>query len=402
MGVTGANAECEAQFAGSHACHITELQSAAEASELAGIEDIDGATVTSFWAIDPARSNVDQCGVTVPWDYQTAHTGQFADVVTLNNDTGELGAVTENNGCFQQRWVGCCSGSPTQQVFTATCNLADDSELNLVTSIITLPLVPTGQFSVSCAGRAGATSGLDADLSCTCDVDHFDSAAIPGIGDVCIEPSSPCEARSASCDGSTGADVVVEADHNIGECTSTADCASRCDTHCGDLGAGFFNKASTCEDLCLGGPNDGEMCIFDSECPDGSCGGRDGGQDGQICECVCAQTGAGGGTTGSLACGLGVAITIELDADQICGNTPPGIVLMPLCAELTTGMANGVILNSGNEPGRNIGPSTLTGDKGSCSDLASGSVSGTTFVGHLPFFGSAIGDLLVETVFACE
>jgi hypothetical protein len=38
----------------------------------------------------------------------TAHTGQFADSVTLNNGTGALGALATGTFCANQRWVGCC------------------------------------------------------------------------------------------------------------------------------------------------------------------------------------------------------------------------------------------------------------------------------------------------------
>jgi hypothetical protein len=108
LGIDGANAECAAQFAGAHACTIAELREAEAAGELAGVADTGGTTVTSFWAIDPARPDVDQCQVSVPWDYATAHTGQFADLVTLDNASGVLSALQEDAICATQHWVGCC------------------------------------------------------------------------------------------------------------------------------------------------------------------------------------------------------------------------------------------------------------------------------------------------------
>jgi hypothetical protein len=108
IGIDGANAECDTQFPGSHACTIAELQAAESAGELAGATDTGGTLVMSFWAIDPSRPAVDQCTVTVAWDYATAHTGQFADLVDLDNGSGALSALREDTVCANQRWVGCC------------------------------------------------------------------------------------------------------------------------------------------------------------------------------------------------------------------------------------------------------------------------------------------------------
>jgi len=108
VGIDGAEAECAAQYPGTHVCTIGELREAATAGELTGATDTGGNSVASFWAIDPTRADVDQCEVTVPWDYSTAHTGQFADAVTLDNATGALGALQEDTLCGLQRWIGCC------------------------------------------------------------------------------------------------------------------------------------------------------------------------------------------------------------------------------------------------------------------------------------------------------
>ncbi len=108
IGIAGAEAECDVQFAGSHACTVQELQAAAAAGELSGAQDIDGNDISEFWAIDPSRPAVDQCEVSVPWDYATAHTGQFADAVALDASAGTLGALREDTICATQKWVGCC------------------------------------------------------------------------------------------------------------------------------------------------------------------------------------------------------------------------------------------------------------------------------------------------------
>jgi len=108
VGLTGADAECAVKYAGTHVCTYAELQTAEAAGDLDGAQDTDGVSVTSFWAIDGTRPDVDQCSVTVAWDYATAHTGHFADVVNLNNATGALGSLTTGNLCLAQHWVGCC------------------------------------------------------------------------------------------------------------------------------------------------------------------------------------------------------------------------------------------------------------------------------------------------------
>ena len=108
VGITGADAECAVQFPATHACTYAELLLAEAAGDLIGAQDTGGSTVTSFWAIDPTRPDDDQCTVTVPWDYATAHTGQFADSVALTNGTGALGSLQSGTLCGQLRWVGCC------------------------------------------------------------------------------------------------------------------------------------------------------------------------------------------------------------------------------------------------------------------------------------------------------
>jgi hypothetical protein len=108
IGITGADAECAVQYPGTHACTYAELLIAEAAGDLVGAQDTGASSVTDFWAIDAARPDTDQCTVTVAWDYATAHTGQFADTVTLDNGTGALGTLTTGSLCLQQRWVGCC------------------------------------------------------------------------------------------------------------------------------------------------------------------------------------------------------------------------------------------------------------------------------------------------------
>lgn len=112
LGVPGADAACNTNFAGTHACTASELLAAESAGDLVGLKDVGNNTVTSFWAIDSGRPNVLQCGVSIPWDYATAHTGQFGERFNLTNATGDLGPLQSGGGqgviCAAASWVGCC------------------------------------------------------------------------------------------------------------------------------------------------------------------------------------------------------------------------------------------------------------------------------------------------------
>ncbi|HYC53741.1 MAG TPA: hypothetical protein VEL28_02220 [Candidatus Binatia bacterium] len=112
-GIPGADMSCEAAFAATHACTLAELQAAETAGDLDGIKSTTNQTVTSFWAIDGARSGDDQCidaGNTTRWFYATVHTGSHGDMVSLNNATGDLGSVVSGINCGSgQHWVGCCA-----------------------------------------------------------------------------------------------------------------------------------------------------------------------------------------------------------------------------------------------------------------------------------------------------
>lgn len=300
------------------------------------------------------------------------------------------------------------NGCPGCDVYNSTCNLAEDSTLTLRTGLLELVVFPTyadeeegevrpvAQVRMQCRDVAGGG------LECDCSVGRFDAVNIPGIGEVCIAPHAPCDARPADCDGDTPLDVNVHADHNIGECSSREDCQNKCDVFCGDLGSGYFRQASTCEDFCIGGERDGQECGFNADCPGGACGGPDGGDDGHICECVCAEVGVGEPTQGNVSCSLGVAISVELDGSGVCGDIPPAITLAPVCGELTTGTSNARLDNVANMPGLSIEPAPVTGVPTTCENLRAGNIVGATLVGHLAFFGSAIGDILTENVFICE
>jgi hypothetical protein len=112
-GIPGADTRCNVEFPGTHSCTFAELQNAATAGDLAGVRDVDGTTVTSFWLIDASHPNEAQCNLTaagppVRWQYQTVHTGVGGERVALDNATGNLGETATGLICFQSSWVGCC------------------------------------------------------------------------------------------------------------------------------------------------------------------------------------------------------------------------------------------------------------------------------------------------------
>lgn len=125
LGLPGANAACNTNFAGSHACTLFELQCAQAAGSLVGATDTAAMTVTSFWAIDPAANPLTaQChddvafpcpgGICPPghtWEYGTAHTPSRGQRVPLNNPLGTLGALQTGLQCnfSGNSWVGCCN-----------------------------------------------------------------------------------------------------------------------------------------------------------------------------------------------------------------------------------------------------------------------------------------------------
>jgi hypothetical protein len=119
LGLPGANAACNSNFPGTHACVYSELLIAELLGELVGLQDTASATVTSFWVLDGSLSPQRQCiddtvgGSNLNWEYNTAHTGTFAQKVDLTNGTGDLGPSYGGPGggganCIGTSSVGCC------------------------------------------------------------------------------------------------------------------------------------------------------------------------------------------------------------------------------------------------------------------------------------------------------
>jgi hypothetical protein len=116
LGLPGANAACNSNFPGTHACTYAELQAAEAAGDLVGLQDTGANTVASFWAIDNAQPALQQCqddavgGSNLNWEYGTAHTASRGQRVQLNNGTGVLGVLQSSIQCnlAGMSWVGCC------------------------------------------------------------------------------------------------------------------------------------------------------------------------------------------------------------------------------------------------------------------------------------------------------
>jgi hypothetical protein len=116
LGLPGANAACNSNFPGTHACTIQELQTAEASCDLRGLLDTASHPVTSFWAIDGTAPALQQCnddaagGSGLNWEYGTAHTPSRGSRVTLSNATGTLGSVQTGVQCNLSGTsnVGCC------------------------------------------------------------------------------------------------------------------------------------------------------------------------------------------------------------------------------------------------------------------------------------------------------
>ena len=118
-GLAGGDPECNDKYPGSHVCTASELLSAEALGELALAVDTNGLAIDHFWAVDPARPDLNQCisappGAIIRWAYATGHTSARGDFFQLNNATGDLGALNNGAGtgvvCTGVNLfsVGCC------------------------------------------------------------------------------------------------------------------------------------------------------------------------------------------------------------------------------------------------------------------------------------------------------
>jgi len=275
------------------------------------------------------------------------------------------------------------------------------SELLLQTAALPIRLVPNGSFSIDCGAP-----GEDGVAECACELIQFGALVIPGIGDVCVNPAFGCEPGKIDCDGGAPVDVDLNANHNIGSCTSNAECQTACEAHCAALGAGYARQGHACEGYCLGGSNDENECSVDSDCAGGSCPGRDPVNHVDTCNCTCAGDNIGDAApAGGLYCNLGTQINVELPVNGSCGDTGTTLRLAPACGGVSSGTSVGVINNANDAAGTTIpatGPESLDGANVTCEQFSAEQITGLKLVGQLAFFDSALGDIRSRNTFVCQ
>ena len=301
-----------------------------------------------------------------------------------------------------------------------------------------------GAFPMS--GTAGITCGAEADgrAECTCEVRELNPIQIPGIGFVCISPSTkPCDPGVIDC---TGGDVLganTVASGNIGTCDSNTACTASCETHCAAQNMVVL-PPGRCVGFCDAGARDGQSCNCDTElpgrctgldCPGGACNGPDNAQShAGICQCQCIDRAAGTEKRpGELQCNLPTTLVVERLAP--CGDGDILINVGSACALLSTGSATSVVTQANFNPSGVVpygpcknaqgtplpdafcnsptdctdpafpvcgaGPVTTNGAPLQCSALAT-SASGLKLRGMLNFFGSTLGDLVSELYVDCQ
>jgi cysteine-rich repeat protein len=288
-----------------------------------------------------------------------------------------------------------CSGEPAIGVHKC---VLDPSSSNITIPNQALPLPP---FSVS--GAIDVTCGtIDTNLkaSCTCELQFLDPINVIGIGFVCFTPGEPCPPGEIDCDGGNSLDVVMDSDHNIGTCMSSADCEAQCAAHCTGMGAAVFNEA--CEGFCEGGTRDTLPCTDDSDCPGGACGGKDGLSHGNVCQCECLTVGGAPSQPGGLHCKLPANINVEIASP--CGDGDVLIALGTRCVPLTTETITSQMHNTNFTPGKDfpIPASTASGNSISCSALITSTTTGIVMVGSVNLFDSTIGDIQTNQVLTCQ
>jgi len=295
-----------------------------------------------------------------------------------------------------------------------SCTLDTGSLLTLSSSIPFPPFAATGTIDVDCNSDGGATE------DCTCDIDSITPIEIASVGFVCITAGPSCATSGAlSCmDDATTPGYDLEAFHTIDTCSSNAECASDCATHCSGLGQDVAEDSAGCEGFCNGGANDEAACTADADCPGGFCPGQDtplgphnhpialGGlaPPDNACQCTCIDRGVGAtGAKGSLTCDLSTSIAVETALP--CDGADTLITIGSACIPLTTGTATGIIQDANYVAAATLpsgGAKTATGALIDPDTLLSTGTSGMTMVGQIAAYDSAIGDLEVEVEMICQ
>jgi hypothetical protein len=268
---------------------------------------------------------------------------------------------------------GSC-GEPSGPVIGQhTCTLdAETSGFFFETSIFSDLFLLEGEIDVDC-GAVDASGHAP----CTCSLGDFPPVPIiPGIGVACVNPAPGCPTGQIGCNGGEARNSVLTSDHDIGTCTSNADCAAQCATRCGD--ADVWD--SGCEGFCRGGTNDDEACASDDDCPGGSCIGIDDGEHGNVCQCECLDAAGAESRPGALRYNVGVDIDVELAAP--CGDGDLLFSVGRRCVPFTTETAQGTVLDANAEAGEVLPPDVniLEGLPLECAELAADGTSGMSLV----------------------
>jgi hypothetical protein len=322
------------------------------------------------------------------------------DGLSRNCDQFDNGVIDES-----------CSGAPPIGshkcdfvVTTEAPDLVDpnvDSTVTIITQALPLPAFrATGAVDIDCGGE-----GENGKAPCECLFQSFDPIDITGIGFICFTAATEsCPVGEIDCDGGNPLDVDMDSDHNIGACTSSADCETQCAAHCGGLaGIGTyaaFNEA--CEGFCENSTNPGAPCSTDTDCPGGSCPGPDNTSGHPACNCDCNAVGGAASAAGTLQCNLGVEINVEVNPP--CGDGDILIAVGTRCIPLTTALATSQLHNTNNSPAKDfpVPGFSRTGVGVGCSTLAGSVTTGVNLVGVVNFFDSTIGDLQSQLNLTCE
>jgi cysteine-rich repeat protein len=273
----------------------------------------------------------------------------------------------------------------------------NNSAIQIATQALPLaPIPPGGAMDIDC----GVVDPNTGKAVCDCTLQFLDPLELIGIGFICFTPGAGCPSGEIDCDGGNPLDVTMDSDHNIGACTGNPDCAAQCTAHCSGMGATLF--FSGCGGFCLGGTNNGLPCTDDSQCPGGSCPGKDGLPHGNECQCDCKDVGGVASGVGALQCNLPANINVEIAAP--CGDGDVLIAVGTRCIPLTTEAMTSQMHNVNNNPGKDfpIPATQLTGNRIDCLTLSSSVTTGITLVGSVNFFDSTIGDLTTSEVLSCQ
>jgi hypothetical protein len=326
---------------------------------------------------------------------------------SFDRDGDEVVAVNEIVATLNTSFSGCPIASTVTICLAQTC---------------LQPEASSGEVGIEC-DEVGENGIRD----CRCIFRRFDPVSITGIGFVCVDPpldnqGNPveCPVGRQDCNGSTSVNIDLIADHqDAGQCEEgNEQCMELCDAYCAGLEPPKVRFNSGCESFCQGGERAGLPCNCDTApastctvedpltCPLGSCEGKDlddifADFDRNDCHCQCIDEAFGDpNPAGSFRCRLGTRIRVEQRAP--CDNTGVLVRLPPLCAPLTTGVHNGIILNANEDPNAVLEVSQLEGVAISCNQVDEGSFAGMTMVTNLAFFDSTVGDLISQLVLQCQ